>query len=63
MSQTIANLLGKEWNPNYAQLAQKEPERAFASLEKAKELLGYAPEVSLEEGIERTIEYFKTTSL
>ncbi len=59
LSKTIANLLGKEWNPNYAVLSQKEPERAVASLEKAKELLGYAPEVSLEEGIRRTIEYFK----
>ena len=58
LSKTIAALLSKKWNPKYAPLSQKEPERASASLEKAKALLGYSPEVDLKEGIRRTIEYF-----
>jgi nucleoside-diphosphate-sugar epimerase len=35
------------------------PERNFASYDLAKEMLGYAPSISREEGIGRTWEWFE----
>ena len=31
----------------------------YASVKKAKDLLGWEPQISLEDGIKKTIEYFK----
>ncbi|MCS7125684.1 MAG: NAD-dependent epimerase/dehydratase family protein [Aigarchaeota archaeon] len=39
--------------------AEKEPMRSYPSIEKIKKLLNYVPRVSLEEGLRRTIEYYR----
>jgi len=36
-----------------------DPTRRQPDITKAKKLLGYEPQVSFEEGLKRTIEYFK----
>ncbi|MCL7390369.1 MAG: GDP-mannose 4,6-dehydratase [Thaumarchaeota archaeon] len=38
---------------------EKEPMRSYPSIEKIKKLLGYTPKTSLEEGLKRTIQYYK----
>ncbi len=35
----------------------------LADISKAKEMLGYKPEVDFEQGIQKTVEYFKTLLL
>ena len=44
---------------SYGEKRPGEIKDSFASIEKAKNLLGYKPAVSLEEGIKRTIEWYK----
>lgn len=39
--------------------AEKEPMRSYPSIEKLEQVLGYRPKVSLEEGLKRTIEYYR----
>jgi len=39
--------------------AEKEPMRSYPSIEKIKKLLGYTPKISLEEGLRRTIQYYR----
>jgi nucleoside-diphosphate-sugar epimerase len=41
-------------------IPQDDPLRRKANIEKAKQLLDWEPHVSLEEGLQKTIEYFKT---
>jgi len=41
--------------------AEKEPMRSYPSIEKISEKLGYKPQISLEEGLKRTIEYYMKT--
>jgi nucleoside-diphosphate-sugar epimerase len=38
---------------------ESEPQISYPSIEKAKTLLGYSPELSLEEGLQRTIDWVK----
>lgn len=39
--------------------AEKEPMRSYPSIEKAKNILGYTPRISLEEGLKKTIQYYR----
>ena len=39
--------------------AEKEPMRSYPSIEKIRKILGYEPIVSLEEGLRRTIEFYR----
>jgi UDP-glucuronate decarboxylase len=41
-------------------LPEDDPKQRRPDIAKAKELLGWAPTVALEEGLARTIAYFKT---
>ncbi len=43
----------------YKELPQDDPIKRKPDLKLAKELLNYSPEISLEEGLEKTIKYFK----
>ena len=39
--------------------AEKEPMRSYPSIEKISEILGYSPVVSLEDGLRKTIEFYR----
>ena len=39
--------------------AEKEPMRSYPSIEKIKKILGYEPVITLEEGLKRTIEFYR----
>jgi nucleoside-diphosphate-sugar epimerase len=43
----------------YEQLPQDDPMQRKPDISKAKAILGWEPKVGLEEGLKRTIEYFK----
>lgn len=45
----------------YEELPEDDPKKRKPDITKAKQLLGWEPKISLEEGITKTIEYFKRT--
>ena len=57
----LSNILtnGKA-KPDYADVRKGEQKRSVCSYTKAEELLGWRPEVSLETGLKKTVEYFQT---
>ena len=57
--QLIASKLGVEAYPEFQSPRKGDIKHSFADISKAEKLLNYKPEVSLGEGLERTIAYFK----
>ena len=56
---TIETLLGREaqieWRPEH----RADVRQTWASIEKAKDLLGWSPQVSLDEGLKRAVEWYQ----
>lgn len=59
LCQTICKLLGVEFNPVYVDSRPLEVKEATCSAKKARELLNYKTEVSLEEGLTSMIEHIQ----
>jgi len=55
----IEKASGKKANITPRQAPPGEMRVTYANVDKAKELLGYAPRVSIEEGVERLVEWYK----
>ncbi len=55
----FAGLLSKEVNPQYSQARKGEVHRISLDGERARKELGFAPKYSLEEGLKKTIEWYK----
>lgn len=55
----IKELVGSKSEIEYEPLSEDDPTQRKPSIEKAKKLLDWEPSVSLREGLEKTIEYFK----
>jgi dTDP-glucose 4,6-dehydratase len=59
----FANLVKKLANSNseivFEPLPQDDPKQRKPDISKAKEVLGWEPQVGLEEGLARTLEYFR----
>jgi len=58
----IKKLTDSESQIIYEKLPQDDPIRRQPDISKAKKLLGWQPEISFEEGLEKTISYFKLLS-
>lgn len=56
----IQELVGSKFGIEYEPLSEDDPTQRKPSIKKAKKLLGWEPSVSLREGLQKTIEYFKT---
>ncbi|MDM8005523.1 MAG: SDR family oxidoreductase [Phycisphaerae bacterium] len=56
---TIEKAMGRPLPVEHKPLPQDDPCRRRPDLSKARELLGYEPKVPLEEGVRKTIEYFR----
>jgi len=54
----INNYLGKHVEPKHAD-SRIEPRKTHGTYERAKELLGYVPQTSFKQGLERTIDWYK----
>lgn len=57
--QKLCELLGKKIDPVYGPERAGDIKHSNADIGKAKELLGYAPDYSFEQGIELTIEWYR----
>ncbi len=55
----IKELLGKDIKPEYAPPRPGDIKHSLADVTRAKELIGYEPKVSFEEGITRAIDWYK----
>ena len=55
----VLALVGKEGNLEHRALPSDDPVRRKPNIDKARELLGWAPTVSLDEGLARTVDYFR----
>ena len=59
---TMKALVGSEVEPIYAEPRAGDVRDSQADITKAKRLLGYSPTILLREGLERTLEWFRTES-
>lgn len=60
--QTIEKITGKQAKIKHYAARPGDPVELFADASKAKEVLGWEPEMSLEEGLTKTVEWFQTSS-
>lgn len=58
----LKNIIGYTDEPVHAPPRKGDVRRSVLDCSKAKQILGWEPKVSLEEGLRRTVEYFKTSS-
>jgi UDP-N-acetylglucosamine/UDP-N-acetyl-alpha-D-glucosaminouronate 4-epimerase len=58
---TIAKVLGRDHAIDYLPERRGDVKHSLASIDKARELLGYVPVVNLEEGLRRTIDWYRKT--
>jgi dTDP-glucose 4,6-dehydratase len=58
-AELIRRLTGSEAPLEFHPLPVDDPKRRCPDITKAEKLLGWSPKVSLEEGLQRTLEYFK----
>jgi len=58
----LKSITGYSDEPEYAPPRKGDVRKSILDCSKAKEILGWEPEVSLEEGLRRTVEHFKTSS-
>jgi nucleoside-diphosphate-sugar epimerase len=59
----MRKIVGATVEPTYADARPGDVRDSQADITKAKRLLGYAPTVSFEEGLKRTIEWYRTADL
>jgi nucleoside-diphosphate-sugar epimerase len=57
---TMRDLIGVDVEPTYAEPRQGDVRDSQADIRKATEILGYAPIVSFEDGLKRTIAWYRT---
>ncbi len=61
LAETIIKLTGSKSDIIYKKLPHDDPQRRRPDITKAKEILQWEPKIQLEEGLRKTIGYFKTT--
>ncbi len=59
---TMRDLIGADVTPTYGEPRQGDVKDSQADIRKAKALLGYVPSVSFEDGLKRTIAWYRTTN-
>ena len=60
---TLRQLLGRDVEPTYAETRPGDVKDSQADISKARRILGYEPSVSLEEGLEKTVAWYRTSQL
>ena len=59
LAETIIRITGSKSKIVYMPLPQDDPARRKPDISKARELLGWKPEIALEDGLRQTIDYFR----
>ncbi len=59
---TMRDMVGATIEPSYAEVRAGDVKDSQADITKARRLLGYQPSVSFEEGLRRTLEWYRTCS-
>ena len=60
LADKIVQLTGADIKVDFLPIPEDDPKVRKPDIEKAKELLGWEPKVSLDEGLKKTIEYFRS---
>lgn len=60
VAEMIKEMIGSNSQITFEELPQDDPKKRNPDISKAKSLLSWAPQVDLEEGLKKTIEYFKS---
>lgn len=60
LAEKIAKIVGVKPDFVYGPLSQDDPFRRCPDISKAKRVLGWEPQVSLDEGLKKTIEYYRS---
>jgi UDP-glucose 4-epimerase len=58
--ETLNKILGKDIKPNHLPKRAGDVYKTHADISEIQEKIGYKPLVSFEEGMKRTVEYFKS---
>ncbi len=59
---TMRNLVGATVEPTYLESRSGDVKDSQADIAKAQRLLGYQPTVSFEEGLKRTVDWYRTST-
>ena len=59
---TMRRLIGANVKPTYAEARAGDVRDSQADIQKARNLLGYEPTVSFEEGLQRTVDWYRTAT-
>lgn len=59
LARTLTRLIGVEVEPEYLPARTGDVRHSLADISRARELLGYEPTVDLEEGLSRTVEWYR----
>ena len=59
LGEKIKELINSKSDIVFKELPEDDPVRRCPDIKKAREILGWEPKIGLEEGLERTIEWFK----
>ncbi|WP_445475525.1 UDP-glucuronic acid decarboxylase family protein [Methanococcoides methylutens] len=61
-AETVINVTGSNSNIIYCDLPQDDPKVRRPDITKAKKILGWEPKVDLQDGLEKTVEYFRAVN-
>jgi len=61
--ETMRGLIGADVRPTYEEPRAGDVRDSQADIEKAKRLLGYQPQVAFDEGLNKTVEWYRTSHL
>jgi UDP-glucose 4-epimerase len=63
LAHKINKILGKDIRAKYLSERKGEVRNSVANIERANKLIGYEPNITFEEGLSKTIEWYKNLSL
>jgi len=61
LAEKVRQVTGSASRVVFRPLPEGDPKRRCPDISKARQVLGWEPQVSLEEGLQRTLEYFRST--
>ena len=62
LAEAVCRVAGTDARIRFMPLPQDDPVRRKPDISKAKRLLGWEPTIPLEEGLARTVEYFRSSA-